>query len=186
MRGNEVIQDVALLLLQRRHHCHHALDKTRAVFALRAKATFAPLHTRTDGALSHIVGRLNALNLHERPQGLAALENLAAHPFGFGYPTLATDFEEALDLAAKRCPIGAKRRSLQGAFAHPMPPLKHLVCLLKQGLANLLGEPPTASNRFKIPQQMRPAQLTPPHRIPVVSTVAVGHQDTRKSLAQQL
>src|SRR5918999_54171 len=101
MRGNEVIQDVALLLLQRRHHCHHALDKTRAVFALRAKATFAPLHTRTDGALSHIVGRLNALNLHERPQCLAALENLAAHPFGFGYPTLATDFEEALDLAAK-------------------------------------------------------------------------------------
>src|SRR5918992_6282603 len=150
MRGNEVIQDVALLLLERRHHCHHALDKTRAVFALRAKATFAPLHTRTDSALSHIVGGLNALNLHERPQGLAALQNLPTRPFGFGHPALATGFEEPLDLPSKRRHIGAKRRSLQGAFAHPMPPRKHLVRLPKQGIADLLGESSTASNRFEI------------------------------------
>jgi hypothetical protein len=150
---------------------------------LRAKAAFAPLHAWTDRPFRRIVGGLNAFDLHEGPQRLTALQNLPACPFGFGHPTLATGFEETLDLAAERRHIGAKCRSLQGAFAHPMPPRKHLVCLLKQGLADHLGESSTASNRFKIPQQMRPAQLTPPHRIPVVSTVAVGHQDTRKSFA---
>jgi hypothetical protein len=35
-----------------------------------------------------------------------------------------------------------------------MPPGKHLVRLLQQGIANLLGGPAPASNRFKIPKQM--------------------------------
>src|SRR5512145_3417513 len=33
---------------------------------------------------------------------------------------------------------------------------------------------------------MRPAQLTPPHWVPVVGTVAVGDKNTGKSLTQQL
>src|SRR5437773_1219102 len=33
---------------------------------------------------------------------------------------------------------------------------------------------------------MRPTQLTPPYRVPVVSTVTVRHQNAGKSLPQQL
>lgn len=46
--GGEEIQDAALLLLQRRDHPHHALNKARAVLALGAKAALAPLHPRTN------------------------------------------------------------------------------------------------------------------------------------------
>src|SRR5687768_15594038 len=124
MRRREVIQDVALLLLQRRHHRHHALDKARAVLALGAKTALAPLYTRTDGTFGRIVRGLHPFNLHEGPQRLAALENLPAGPLGFGHPTLATRFQQAFHLAAKRRHIGTKRRSFQGAVAHPMPPAK--------------------------------------------------------------
>src|SRR5688572_21890241 len=127
MRGREVIQDVAVLLLQRRYYRHHAFDKARARFALGTETTLAPLHTRTDRALSRIVRGLDAFNLHEGPQGFATLEKLAAGPLGLGDPTLATRFQETLHLAAKRRHVGAKRRTLQGAISHPMPPRKHLV-----------------------------------------------------------
>jgi hypothetical protein len=40
-----------------------------------------------------IVRGLHPFNLHEGPQRLAALENLAAGPFGFGHPTLAAHFQ---------------------------------------------------------------------------------------------
>ena len=186
MCGGEEIQDAALLLLQRRYHRHHALDKARTRLALRAKAHFAPLHTRTDCPLCRIVGRLDPFHLYERPQGLATLEHLAACPFGLGHPTLATRFEEALDLAAQWCHVRAKRRAFQGAVAHPMPPGKHLMRLLQQGIANRLGGSTPASNRFEVSKYMRPAQLTPPYRIPVVGTIAVRHQDAGKGLAQQL
>src|SRR5688572_5075221 len=152
MRGREVIQDVAVLLLQRRHHRHHAFDKARTRFALGTETALAPLHTRTDRALSRVVGRLYSLNLHEGPQSFAALENLAAGPLSLGPPTLATRFQKPLDLAAKRRHVGAKRRAGQGALAHPMPPRKHLVYLLKQGLANHLRGTTPASYRFKIPK----------------------------------
>src|SRR5688572_2903289 len=102
MCGDEVIQDVAVLLLERRHHCHHTLNKMRACRALCAKAAFAPLHTRTDRPFSRIIGGLNAFDLPEGPQGLASLQNLPAGPFGFGHTTLATGFEETLDLPSKR------------------------------------------------------------------------------------
>src|SRR5687767_12089082 len=109
-----------------------------------------------------------------------------AGPLGFGHPTLATRFQQAFHLAAKRRHIGTKRRSFQGAVAHPMPPAKHLVRLLEQGITNRLGDPAAASNRFEIPQQMRPAQLTPPHRIPVVRAIAIRGQNTGKALTQEL
>ena len=88
MRSGEVIQDIALLLLQRRHHRHHALDKARAVLTLGAKAALAPLHTRTDRAFGRMVRGLHPFNLHEGPQRLAALENLPAGPFGEGVSEL--------------------------------------------------------------------------------------------------
>src|SRR6516162_3046590 len=86
MRRREVIQDVALLLLERRDHRHHALDKARAVLALGAKAALAPLHTRTDCAFGRIVRGLHPCDLHEGPQRLAPLENLLTGPLVLATP----------------------------------------------------------------------------------------------------
>src|SRR5687768_17915440 len=78
MRRREVIQDVALLLLQRRHHRQHALDKARAVLALGAKTALAPLYTRTDGTFGRIVRGLHPFNLHEGPQRLRSEQQTTA------------------------------------------------------------------------------------------------------------
>ncbi len=93
MSGSEVCQNVALLLLQRRHHGHHALNKARAFRALCAKAALAPLHTRTDRPLRRVIGGFDTLDLHEGPQRLVTLQKLTACPFGFGHTTLAARFQ---------------------------------------------------------------------------------------------
>src|SRR5512145_1287054 len=157
MSGGEVFQNVALLLLQRRYHRHHTLDKARTVFTLRAKAALTPLHTWADRAFGCSVRGLHPCDLHERPQRLAPLENLPAGPFGFHHATLAPRFQQAFYLATKRRHGGAKRGASQGALAHPMPPRKHLVRLRKQGVATRLRGPTSASHRFKVPKHMRPA-----------------------------
>ena len=72
------------------------------------------------------------------------------------------------------------------AITDLMPPVKHLARLLPQGCPNRLGAPPTLHHGFKIPQQMRPADLPPPGRIPRVGTPAIRHQDTAEPLAQEL
>jgi hypothetical protein len=69
MGGGEEIQDAALLLLQRRYHRHHALNKARTVLTLGAKATLAPLHIWTD----------RPVELSERIAPPAGLQNCACH-----------------------------------------------------------------------------------------------------------
>src|SRR6516225_279461 len=142
MSGGEVFQNIALLLLQRGHHRHHTLDKARTVLALRAKAALTPLHPRTDRPLRRVIGWFDTLDLHERPQRLTPLQHLTACPCGFGHTTLTPHFQEAFHLPAKRAHIRPKRRALQSALAHPLPPRKHLMRLRQQGVTDLLGAPP--------------------------------------------
>jgi hypothetical protein len=86
MRSREVRQDIALLLLQRRHHRQHVCDKARALFTLRAKTALAPQHAWTERALCRVVRRFDAVDLPEGPPRLAPLHNLLAGPFGLGPP----------------------------------------------------------------------------------------------------
>src|SRR4029434_3406475 len=62
----------------------------------------------------------------------------------------------------------------------------HLVRLRQPGVAHLLAAPATPSYRFTIPPPRRPAQLPPPHRVPVVGPGAVGAQNAGPSLTQPL
>ena len=64
--------------------------------------------------------------------------------------------------------------------------MEHLSGLLPQALANLLRPSPTLDHGFKVPQQMRPAELPPPGGIPGVRTPAIRHQDAAEALAQKL
>lgn len=65
MSSGEIGKYVALLLLQRRHHGHHAGDKARARLTLGAKTAFVPEHSRADGALGGVVRRVDAFQLDE-------------------------------------------------------------------------------------------------------------------------
>src|SRR5262245_40634914 len=89
-------------------------------------------------------------------------------------------------MAPNRAQEDTELRVRQRAITDLMPPVKHLACLLPQGFPNLLGAPPTLNHRFKVAQQMCPADLAPPRRIPRVRTPTIRHQDTTEALAQEI
>ena len=162
-------QDVALLLLQRRHHRHQAFDKAGAGCTLRAKAALAPEHTGTDRPLCRIVGRLDTGDLHECPQGLTPLQNVPACPFGLRPHRSDCPLPRAARLpgAAASC----KSETLSVARCPSRTRCHHvnIWCACASKASPIFSEAPTTvSHRFEIPQQMRPAQLAPPHRVPVV------------------
>ena len=64
--------------------------------------------------------------------------------------------------------------------------MKHLPGLLPQTLPNLLRSSPTLDHGFKVPQQMRPADLPPPGGIPGVGAPAVCDQDAAEPFSQHL
>jgi hypothetical protein len=47
-RGDDIIQDIPVLRLERRHRGHHRFDNAGAYRALGPKAAFAPEHPGTD------------------------------------------------------------------------------------------------------------------------------------------
>src|SRR6266571_8094124 len=132
------------------------------------KTSFAPPHPRPNRTLSGIVRRVHPCKMHECPQGLTQLEDFPAHAFGLRHPTRAPGFQQPLDLPSHRAHVAPEARPAEGAIADAMPPVKHLPRLALQRLADLLGASPALNHRFDVPQQMRPTQLTPPYRIPIV------------------
>jgi hypothetical protein len=185
-RGGEIRQDMALLLLQRRHHGQPACDQTGAGRTLRASTPLAPEHPGTERPLGRMIGRLDAGNLHECPQGLASLEEVATRSRCFGPPAAPPRFQEPFDLSAPRRHGGPQRGAAQGALAHPRPPGPHLMGLRQQGLTHLLCAAPAGAPCFAIPAQRRPAPLPPPPWLPGGGTVAVRPHDTGHWLASEL
>jgi hypothetical protein len=88
--------------------------------------------------------------------------------------------EQSLDLPSDRPHIVGQTRVRQRAVAHPMPPVEHLAGLCPQGLSNGLRLPTPLDHGLDIAQQMRPAQLPPPARIPVIGAPAIRHQIPQK------
>lgn len=88
-RGGKGLQDIALLLLQRRHDSHHQCNKAGALVARRAKTAFPPQHPRTNCPLGSIRCRFHPCKMHERPQRLTPLQQFAAHAFGLRHPAPA-------------------------------------------------------------------------------------------------
>src|SRR5262245_57950505 len=166
-----------MLLLERGHHRHHRLDKPRALGTLRAKAAFAPQDTWTDGALGHIVSRLDAFHTHKGPQGIIDLEYFPTDTFRLGHTTGLPRLEQPRHVAPQRAHQAPELRVCQRAIADLMPPVEHLAGLGAQRFPKLLRAAPTLDHGFEIAQQMRPADLTPPGRIPMVRTPAIRHQD---------
>jgi len=66
--GGEIGQGLALLLLTAYQHRQHRRDKPTTPLTLGAKTDFAPQHRAAEIALRYIIGRVNALHAHERPQ----------------------------------------------------------------------------------------------------------------------
>jgi hypothetical protein len=138
-RRRQIVEDMTVLLLKGGHDGHHGFHKARAVGTLGAKASFAPEHPGADGAFGRIIGRLDLLMPHERPQRLPPLADLPTRPFCFRDTTGLSCFEQSLHLPPDRSHIGGKAGMAQGAIVHPMPPLEHLTGLRPQGFSNRLG-----------------------------------------------
>src|SRR5206468_10160343 len=175
-----------MLLLERGHYRPHRFDKTRPLGTLCAKAAFAPQDPRADSALRRIVRGLDAFHAHKGPQGVVGFEHLPTDAFRLGHTTGLARFEPPCD----RAPDGTHRDPELGvremALADPMPRMKHLPGLLPQAFSNFLRPSPTLDHGFKVPQQMRPADLAPAGRIPGIGAPAVGHQNATELFPQQL
>jgi len=173
-----------VLLLERCYHCHHCFDKARPVGTLGPKAAFTPQDTRTDRALCRIVGWVHAFHADERPQSVVHFAYLAADACGLRHSTRLPGLEQPGDFPSDWAHQDAETRVSQRPITDAVPPVKHLADLLPQGFANGLGAPSALDHGFNIPQQMCPADLPPPRRIPTIGTPAIGDQDAAESLAQ--
>ena len=79
----EVIQYITMLLFQRSDDRHDTFSKSTSGLALSAEAVLAPKHAGTDLSFTQVVGRFDAFDVHECPQGILSFEDVAASACGF-------------------------------------------------------------------------------------------------------
>ena len=175
-----------MLLFEGGHDGHHRFDKARAFRTLGAKAPFAPEDPGADRALGRVIGRFDPGMAHERPQGLPPFEEVPTGPFGCRGATRLTRFQQAFYLASDRPHRAGNARVGERAIADPMPPVKHVAGLCPQGVAHRSGTSIALAPGFAIAQQMGPAELSSPARIPAVGAPAIRHQIPPATLTQQL
>src|SRR5207244_11687833 len=111
------------------------------------------------GALFLIVSGLYAFNPHKGTQSVIDLEHLPTDTFRLGHTTGLAHLEPSRDRAPDRPHRDPELGVRALAIADTIPRMKHLPGLLPQALPNLLRPSATLAHRFKVPQQMRPADL---------------------------
>jgi hypothetical protein len=73
---NEVGEKRSVVLLARRPHREHTLDKPAPALALRTVPALAPQYRRSQRLLGRVVRRLNFLSMDKRPQRFPVFQKL--------------------------------------------------------------------------------------------------------------
>src|SRR5664280_2711644 len=115
-------EDVATLLAAGFDHCQHRLDEAAVARTLRPKRQLSPNHRVTQRPLARIVRRLNPVVPQKRPQPVAMLIQLPAHPSHLSIAALSTAQQQTLHLTADRAHATHERRlrDSAGAIIGPM------------------------------------------------------------------
>ena len=122
---SEIVEHIALLLSQGGNDSHDAFDKTTSGVTLGSEARIAPQHTRTDLPFTWIVGRLDASDAHEGPQGGFTLENVTASSSGFVVFAGGALAEQLTDFLCNGLHLILEGSPAQCSSAHLMPAGKH-------------------------------------------------------------
>src|SRR5919106_4577226 len=174
--GRQIVEDIAVLLLERRHDSHHRFHEPGPLWTVGPKTPLAPEDAGPYRSFRRVIGGLYLRVPHEGPQGLTPLEDLPAGAFGLGAPTGLARLQQPLHLPSDWLHVGPQAGRRQRTIPDTVPPMKHLAGLDAQGLADLGRAPTPRDHRFNVPQQMRPTELPAPRGVPGVSTPAVRHQ----------
>ena len=121
--------------------------------------------------------RLDAFDAHERPHGLAGLEQLGARARSARVAEQAALQEQSLDPRAKRAHENLESGAREGAITDPMPPREHALGFLQELAPDAARGAGALGDRGEVADQVAPAELTLPQRPEVVRAVTVGAQD---------
>ena len=168
---SEIVEHIALLLSQGGNDSHDAFDKTTSGVTLGSEARIAPQHTRTDLPFTWIVGRLDASDAHEGPQGGFTLENVTASSSGFVVFAGGALAEQLTDFLCNGLHLFLEGSPAQCSSAHLMPAGKHQLGLNQDSFANALRLAAALDESLEVAQQVCPAQLAQVHGQPRCSKI---------------
>ena len=117
----DVVDNVALLALERRGHGQHARGEAASGGTVSPEALPPPEDRRTQRTLGGVVRRLHAGDLDERPERRGQRQHLATGGGGLGVPTRRPSPQPGLDPPPVRPHRGLEPRPRQGPIPHPMP-----------------------------------------------------------------
>src|SRR5262245_51291682 len=154
---------MTLLLPTSRADGENPLDKAVPLGAVRAETALAPDHGTTKCLFGPIVGWLDPLFAHERPERILVPEQFLTHPLGrmtAPRPLREEHVDRRLDWGHGRL----QRLPTDRPFAVQMPQPKHDPAQRQEARAPHSQSPTSVSECLKVTDQMRPAQLVS-HRI---------------------
>lgn len=149
---------MTLLLPTGRADGQDPLDKVVSIGTVRAETALPPEHSRTERLFSRIVGRLDPVLAHKRPQRGFVVEQLLTHPIRRGptpRPVYQEDVERCLNRGHHRLERGAINRSVPEA----VPELKYHVREGEQIRAPHAKRPVAVGNGLEVALQVAPAEL---------------------------
>ena len=182
--ATKIIEDRALLQMQRLDRGQNALCEATARGAVISKAAFAPEHGRSDHSFGVVVGGLDTFNRGESPQRAVDFQQAPAEALGFFVRTLAAALERLMETVAYRFQPRLQGSAVDSPVLKIFPDRKDFFCRPAARFAQGLGRSTLVDQFLKIALQMRPANLPLVKGQVGVGTPAVG-ADNAANLSQQ-
>lgn len=186
--GNRVRHEgeqMLLLFPTGRADTQDTLHKAVPLGAVRPKTALPPQHGTPQRLFRCVIGRLDPVLSHKRPQRRFMHQQLLAHAFGRVTPPCPMG-QQGVDGRLNRCQRALQGGAIDGAFAKQMPQSKHQLTERQEVGTPHARRPTAIDQRLKITLQMRPAQLMAVGGQCQVGTVAIRAHNPPIVCAQQM
>jgi hypothetical protein len=149
---------MTLLLATRRADTQDALHKVVPVGAVRAETALPPEHRPAQRLFGSVIGWLDAVFAHERPERVFMRQQLLTHPLR-RVTAPRTRNQQRVDRRLDRRHGGLQGGAIDGSFAEQVPEAKDQAAQDQEVRAPDPQPPAPIDQRLKIALQMAPAQL---------------------------
>src|SRR5690606_11893360 len=170
-------EDVAPLLSQSGLHGEHSSDELAARYALGAEARLSPENPVSHSTFSRVVGGLDAVLVHEVPEGAADSPDLrACAGCLLGMLGRRALGQQCFDTFSKWSDVLSEGLAAERSVSNAVPPKKELLALFQQGVADALRLAAALGDRGEVTDEMAPTNLASPEWPPVIAAVAIADQ----------
>src|SRR6185295_1718964 len=178
-------QQMPLLLPTTRTHRQDPFNKTVPFRAVRSKTALPPDHCSTQRLFGCVIGRLDPLFAHERPQRLFVREQFLTQLF-WRITSPRSSHEQHVERRLDRCHRLLESGSVNRAFAIQVPQPKYHVAQFHQIGSPYAQCPTTIDERLEVAPQMAPAQLVALNWLFEIGSMPIRGHNTAVALAKQL